>query len=414
MNKILSIVFIQLLAAVLFSSCTEENEEVTDSQSSVSSETSQTVSEVTEGQPEPFSEYTFEMRGAAENYMLILRHGEFDDELSVTIENNRYESKEFVITAPSGYNVVYPYDQENASQIVNVIKNDIDDTYIPDIMQVNFAISESELDNSPENTLYNISRMYMIDSDGELREIAVVDGEDEEETVSDYLDRTSFYHTEPARFIYEITVDDTNLYNENGGLRPVEERVTIRTMTFEPEKLRIVMGFEEITEADPLYFGYAYWAAANLAAQNFTVSAFNISDFDNYIEEKNDDETSVYYFKIDDPRFDSTDDLITYLETVFAPTTAQRIFTEAPQKYKDIDGELYGIAGDGIYDRTLGTLTFSGMEITDSRMLFRSRQEKYDEYGNFTGYTDGGNFVIAKQEDGSWKVIQYRYPYSYN
>lgn len=411
-----------VIAALMLCSCsTENNEPVGEIQSPpVSGEvTAQSVPPIPEEQPVPFSEYTFELRGASENYMLIVRQGEYDDEISVTVENNRYESREFVITAPSGYDFIFPYDQKYASEIVNVIKNDIDSEYIPDIMQLSFSISQEELDNNPDNTAYNVSRMYTVDAGGELREIRLVsysydeDGERVAE-VRDYLDKTQFYHTEPAKFIYEISVDDSGIYDEDGDLRPVEDRVRIKTMTFVPEVPEFVLGYEDISEENPLYFGYAYWATANLAAQNFTMSAFNISDFDNFIEIDGNNGMSEYYFRIDDPRFSSTEDLIRYLETIFSESSAQRIFTESPQKYRDIDGELYGIAGDGGYDYSLGTLTFSGMEISENRMLFRSRQEKYDENGVFTGYTDGGNFVITRQEDGSWRVIQYRYPYSFN
>ena len=99
---------------------------------------------------------------------------------------------------------------------------------------------------------------------------------------------------------------------------------------------------------------------------------------------------------------------------IFTASTAERIFNDAPQKYCDIDGSLYGIAGDGGMDFTLGTLTFTDVEVLSDRMIFRSRQEKYTEDGDPAGYTDGGNFVITKQPDGSWRVSQYRYPYSNN
>lgn len=413
-----------LAAAALLAACGSEDAETAETNGSASSNTGggQAVEMVRAAAEEsyvPFEKYNFELRGTDENYMIIIRRGDYDDEISVTVENNRYESKEFVITAPAGYAAYFPIEQKYASSAVNVIKNDIDDTYIPDIMQFCFYISQEELDKDPDNAVYAVSRMYTVDGNGELREIAVVDstdGENGENTVSDYIDRTQLYHSEPDKFIYEISVDDTNIYDDDGNVRPIEQRVKIKTLTFDHGKNPVLTaGYEEISEDNPLYFGYAYWAAANSAAQYFTMSTFNISDYDNYVEKfDKSGEVSAYYFRIDDPRFSSTDDLHDYLETIFSVSTANRIFEEAPQKYTDIGGELYGIAGDGGYDFTLGTLTFSDMEISDSRMLFRSRQEKYDEDGVFTGYTDGGNFVIARQEDGSWRVIQYRYPYSFN
>ena len=411
-------------AAILLGGCTGKNEEQETAGTSIPSNGTVLPTEETstETVPEPFSGYSFELRGAAENYLMTVKPGEYPDEIAVTVENNRYETRDFVITAPTGYEPSFPYDQSVASSAVKIITNDIDDTYIPDIMQFNFDITQEELDKSGDNAVYCVSRMYTVDRDGELREINVVSSEDSdgdgeaEETVHDYIDRTQLYHSEPDKFIYEITVDDSDLYDEYGDPRPIESRVKIKTLKFEYNVPRMVADYEEITEENTLYFGYACWAAANSAAQYFTMTAFNISDWENYVEmPRSDDNTaSDYYFKIDDSRFDTVKDLKKYLKSIFTTKTAERIFAAAPQRYTDINGELYGIAGDGRYDFTLGTLTFSDVSVTEGRMVFRSRQEKFDETGNFTGYTDGGNFVIERCEDGLWRVSEYRYPYSLN
>lgn len=365
-----------------------------------------------------FSEYTLELKGAKENYMAIIRRGEFDDEISVTLEDNQYRSSSFVITAPSGYEPFFPYTQAQASTIVNVISNDITDDYIPDIIQFSFYVTQEEIDKGSDLS-YSVSRMYTIDENGELREITIKaddsEGADTEEDISDILDQVHLYHTEPDKFIYEMVVDDTNVYDENGELKPIGDCVTLKTLTFDYSVPCFVTGEAEISEDNPLYFGYAYWAAANTEAQYFIMTTFNITDWENYVERTNDATgSSEYYFKIDDSRFKSVDDLLPYLENVFTASTAERIFNDAPQKYCDIDGSLYGIAGDGGMDFTLGTLTFTDVEVSSDRMIFRSRQEKYTEDGDPAGYTDGGNFVITKQSDGSWRVSQYRYPYSNN
>ena len=413
-----------MTAALLLSGCTGENKEQETAETSLPSNVTSLPTEETvlEEPSEPFSCYTFELRGAAENYLITVKPGEYPDEIAVGVENNRYETRDFVITAPTGYIPSFPFDQSYASSAVKIIKNDIDDTYIPDIMQFNFDITQEELDKSGDNAVYCVSRMYTVDRDGELREINVVSTEDAdgdgeaEETVHDYIDRTQLYHSEPDKFIYEITVDDSDLYDEDGDPRPIESRVKIKTLKFEYNVPRMVAGYEEITEDNPLYFGYACWAAANSAAQYFTMTTFNISDWENYVElpRSEDSSASDYYFKIDDSRFSTVKELKKYLRSIFTSKIAERIFAAAPQRYTDINGELYGIAGDGGYDFTLGTLTFSDYDVTSDRMVFRSRQEKFDETGNFTGYTDGGNFVIERSEDGLWRVSEYRYPYSLN
>lgn len=412
-------VLITAAAALLFTACrgADETENVTSAYDSPATVTG----EATEYEP-PFSEYMLELRGETENYMVVIRRGEHENEISVTVENNRYQSREFIITAPLGYDVYLPYSSSESESVVNLITNDIDSEPIPDILQFTFSLSEYGMQLASEQSedmevsepAGSVSRMYTIDTWGELREVQIVTPGDPEngipDTVHDYLDKTQLYHTEPDKFIYEISVD-SSIFDEGGNVRPVESRVRIRTMTFDHENFRLVLGSERISEDNPLYFGYAYWAAANSAAQNFVMSTFNVSDFNDFVELPSADGTD-YYFRIDDSRFSDTEDLMEYLTAVFSPATARRIFSDSPQKYTDIDGELYGIVGDGGYDYTLGTLTFSGMEISEDRMLFRSRQEKYDREGGFEGYTDGGDFLISRQEDGSWRVIQYRYPYS--
>lgn len=367
--------------------------------------------------PAPFTDHTFEFKGTTENYMIIISKGEFEDEISVEIENNRYESRDFVITAPSGYVPEFPFAANRAESVVKVISNDIDDTYIPDIMQFTFLpVNDGETDG--QNSEQPISKLYTVDGSGELREIYIIysrDGEDDE-IVREYLDRTQLYHSEPDKFIYEIAVDSANLYDGAGVTRPVEQRVKIRTLTFDSSVPCLRAGLEDLSEDNPLYFGYAYWAAANSAAQYFTMTSFNVSDWDNYIEVPTADgsDYTEYFFRIDDSRFETTDDMLDFLMTVFTEAAAKRILSEAPQKYQDYDGGIYGIVDAHNNDYSLGTLTFSGMEISDSKMLFRSRQEKYDDLGNFIGYTDGGNFVITTDGGGVWRVSQYRYPYSIN
>ncbi len=408
-----------IISAVLFSGCTKAEEPLPAESGNVSKESGITaVSESAEESSEPFSGYTFEFKGTAENYIVTVSQGEHPDEIALCVEDNTYSTKSFVITAPTGFAPKLPYEQSRAYSAVKLISNDIDDTYIPDIMQFTFNSTEVGADNP----LPAVSRMFTIDRDGELREINMItredtDGDGEpEETVHEYLDRIQLYHSEPDKFIYEITVDESSLYDDEGNPRPMESRVKIKTLKFEHNVPRLVADYEEINEDNPLYFGYACWAAANSAAQYFTMTPFNISDWENNIEIPRSDNSGVsdYYFVIDDSRFTSVKDVKKYLKGIFTPKTTEELFANAPQKYRDIDGVLCGAAGNSEYDSSLGTLTFSGVSVTSDRMVFRSRQEKYDESGRFTGYTDGGNFIIERNEDGMWRVSTYRYPYSFS
>ncbi|MGN1089273.1 MAG: DL-endopeptidase inhibitor IseA family protein [Huintestinicola sp.] len=354
---------------------------------------------------EPFSDYTLTFRGTAGSYIVKIAKGEYTDQISVTVENNKYESKSFVITAPSDYEPVFPFTDEAASSVVSVISNDIDDTVLPEIMQFVFSPSQEALDNDPDMSVFNVSRFYTIDDSGELHEIKIT--ADGGESFIDYLDRVSLIHSEPDRFIYQILVDDKEIYDDYGYPRYIQNRVKVQTLTLDTENLHFDLRYEDISEDDPLYFGYAHWAAANSAAQYFIMTTLNVSDYENYTEIDGD-----YYFKIDDSRFSEVSELKDYLDTIFSKQLSSKLMTEAPQKYRNIDGELYGIVGDGGYDFSLGTLSFSDMEISEDKMVFRSRQELFDDKGKFSCYADGGDFVIEKDEYGYWKVTEYRYPYS--
>lgn len=425
--NLLKMITVLIISSLLFSACkTEEN--TADEQTETSVPVSETlissdanlinINAETSLPPAPFTDYTFEFKGSRENYMIIISRGEFEDEIVVEVENNRYESREFIITAPAGYIPEIPFAANRAESVVKVITNDIDDAYIPDIMQFTFSPADIAEDQPQEP----ISKLYTVDGSGELREISIIydrdsDGDGEnEEIISEYLDRTQLYHSEPDKFIYEISVDSSNIYDNEGNIKPIGERVKIKTFTFDSSVPCLRAGLEELTEEKPLYFGYAYWAAANSIAQYFCMTSFNVSDWDNYIEVPISDDSAYteYFFRIDDSRFETTEDMIGLLKTVFTEAAANRIFSEAPQKYQDYDGSIYGIVDAHNNDYSLGTLTFSGMDVSEDRMIFRSRQEKYDDLGNFTGYTDGGNFIIQKNAEGVWQVSQYRYPYSIN
>lgn len=405
-----------IAAALLLASCTDADDGVSEDtvpevQTSLSADdNAMRITETEVSFSEPFSEYTFELKGGQQNYMVTVCKGELPEEILINVENNRYERSSFVITAPAGYRPSFPYDASRSADVVNIITNDIDSTVVPDIMQFIFYATENDESNS---AAYAVSRFYTVVGD-ELREINILDiAEDGTKTARDYLDRIFLYHTEADKFICEITVDDRNLMDVNGALKDISDRVRINTLTFDSSIPALISGYEEISEDNPLYFGYAYWAAANTAAQYFTVETLPVSDYANYIEIPSEEyaELSDYYFKISDERFTCTTDLRSYLELFFSNTVAERLLADAPMKYCDVDGELYGIIVEDKYNTTLGTLTFSGMDISENKMIFRSRQEKYDSFGNYVGYTDGGNFVIEKQDDASWRVIQYRYPY---
>ena len=53
---------------------------------------------------DPFTGYSAEIKGAEENYVITVKQGEYPDEIAVSVENNRYETRDFVCllyTSPS-------------------------------------------------------------------------------------------------------------------------------------------------------------------------------------------------------------------------------------------------------------------------------------------------------------------------
>lgn len=351
---------------------------------------------------EPFSRDIFRFSGTNGEYIVTVSPS--DTGILVGIEDSTFHRRETEILPPAGYIPYFPEFQINAEYAVNVIRNDLTNEKMPDLMQFSFM-----LENTSADAPLNISTFYTIDDSGELAEISLFDTTVEKGKRShiDYLDRIQLNHTEPDKFIYEISVDDTNIYDEEGRFIPVEGRVKIKLLVFDKRSLTMKIVRREISESDPLYFGYAYWAAANTAAEYFTVSLFPETDYN--IQEETEDGT---YFRVRSERFPDLSSLYKNLLTIFSNDTAASLYADAPQKYRDINGKLYTLDRTVSPDTALGTLTFTDMYVTDTTMLFYSRQVKYDSDGNFEAYTDGGNFIISCRESDYWKIIGYRYPYS--
>ena len=401
-------IFLLLCAAVLFGSCAGgKAPEDEDTGGEQLSETSYAAEE------ERFTSYTAEVTDGKDNFLLTVSAE--NGALSACLENNRYEAKNCAITAPEGFEAIIPPSSASGRDVCRVITNDIDPSaVIPDIIQFGFTNGETA-----------VSRFYCI-LDGELREIALYNTDipgDRPKKVP-YLTRTSLYHSEPLKFIAGIVVD------ESAGIVPdIGDMVKMHTVRFIPEKAQLVGSFEELSEDNLLYFGYAYWGLANNAAVHFTETPFNVSDRENVTEipDESVPEGVLYYYKVDDPRFSDTAGVMEYLREIFSEDTAQRLFGRAPQKYRDIDGELCTLIDVSSHDSSLGMLTFTSYARSQDgdSIIYRSRQEKYGEDGSFRGYVDGGDFVITKKtdwvydyEDGvyreqhRWIVSSYRYPYS--
>ncbi len=353
---------------------------------------------------EPFSSYTYDFSVYGSNYMITVTPDETTTGLTLTVEDNNFGFSTFNVTPPNGYMVMLPYTQQQASQVCTIIKNE--DGAAPDLLKIDFYLSTFEDETLP----YTVSRLYSI-MDNRLVEVEVYDtiGEAEFPDVDEdvfermeYIPDSYLYHTEPDTFMPEpiVTAD------EDGNLRA---KVITYKLNYNDMTMR--RGYEDVTSVDnALYYGYAAHAIAGDIYKYFIATSLNVSDYENYVEiPVTGSETNQYFFKVDDPRFSTVEEFKAYVSRYFDSSLVSNMFLTAPQQYRDIDGELHTILGDGGMNPNLGKLTITGWEQDGSIITYHTKQETFDDNYMFTGYVDGGDFVI-EVIDNSFIVKEYRYP----
>lgn len=353
---------------------------------------------------EPFSSYTYDFSVYGSNYMITVTPDETTTGLTLTVEDNNFGFSTFNVTPPSGYMVMLPYTQQQASQVCTIIKNE--DGVAPDLLKIDFYLSTFEDETLP----YTVSRLYSI-MDNRLVEVEVYDtiGEAEFPDVDEdvfermeYIPDSYLYHTEPDTFMPEpiVTAD------EDGNLRA---KVITYKLNYNDMTMR--RGYEDVTSVDnALYYGYAAHAIAGDIYKYFIATSLNVSDYENYVEiPVTGSETNQYFFKVDDPRFSTVEEFKAYVSRYFDSSLVSNMFLTAPQQYRDIDGELHTILGDGGMNPNLGKLTITNWEQDGSIITYHTKQETFDDNYMFTGYVDGGDFVI-EVIDNSFIVKEYRYP----
>lgn len=381
---------------------------------------------------EPFTSYSYDFKVYDSNYMITAAPDETREGLTLTVEDNTFGFSTFHVAPPANYSVALPYSQEYASQVCTVIKSSDDTSTYPDLLKIDFYLSNFEDDSLP----YTVSRLYSILND-QLVEVEVYDttgafeaangtayeayaseagvtsvSEDKKEVNVviesgeyferlDYIPESYLYQTEPLKFMPEPTI---NIDNETGKLS-----ATVVTYTLNPDDMTMRRAYEPVS-TDNVYFGYMTHAIAGNIYQYFIATSLNVTDYENYIEiSVEGEEQSRYFFKVDDPRFHTVQELRDYVSGYFSEELVDYMFVNAPQKYRDIDGELYTILGDGGVNETLGKLTITDFVRQDNVITYHTKQEKYNENHEMS-YIDGGDFIIELKDDGSFIVTKYRYP----
>ena len=355
---------------------------------------------------EPFSSYTYDFSVYGSNYMITVTPDETTTGLTLTVEDNQFGFSTFNVSPPSGYMVMLPYTQQQASQVCTVIRSDAYGASVPDLLKIDFYLSTFEDETLP----YTVSKLYSI-LNNRLVEVEVYDtiGDaefpDMDEDVferMDYIPDSNLYHTENDTFMPEpvVTAD------EDGTLRA---KVVTYKLNYNDMTMR--RGYEDITSVDnALYYGYAAHAIAGDIYKYFIATSLNVSDYENYVEiPDTNSETSQYFFKVDDPRFSTVDEFKAYVGKYFDAKLVSNMFLTAPQQYRDIDGVLHTIMGDGGMNPNLGKLTITDWEQNGSTITYHTQQETFDDNYDFTGYVDGGDFVIEITDSG-FIVKEYRYP----
>lgn len=368
---------------------------------------------------EPFSFYTYDFSVMENNYMITVTPDENGTGLTLTVEDNRFGFSKFSVTPPAGYMVCLPYSQQYASQVCTVIKSSSETEKIPDLLKIDFYLMSFEDESLP----YTVSRLYSIINDrlvevevydtcSEISENAAAEGRekmaewygDNTLELMEYIPESVLYHTESLKFMPEPVVT----VNEDGSLS-----AEVITYTLNPNDMTMRRAREDVTPENTLYYGYAVHAIAGNIYQYFIATSLNVSDYENYVEVPSaDGGENKYFFKVDDPRFSTKAELQAYVSRYFDEKIVSRMFLKAPQQYRDINGELYTILGDGGINEELGKVTITNIEVneSDSIITYHTKQEKFNSEHVLDGYVDGGDFVVQTKSDGSFIVKEYRYP----
>ncbi|MBQ8781255.1 MAG: hypothetical protein IJZ72_06245 [Oscillospiraceae bacterium] len=350
--------------------------------------------------PEPFSSYTFECTDGADRYMVTISTDGTGSAFDIILENSSFEFSEFRITPPDKYILNIPYSQDAASNVCTVIRNTVTDEAVPDILEFVFYLDDFE----DESLAYTVKKFYSI-KDAKLEEITIFDETGGSSEKLEYCSDFTLYHTEPLVFMPspEVSISKDGTVDAD-----------IYTYTFEPEAMTLTKRLTDSSyESSPLYYSYKAYAVANHIAKYFTTTSLNVSDYEHYVEVPSvSSDSSDYFFKVDDERFGTLEELRNFTRMFFTEKLVSDMFINAPQKYRDIDGSLYTIVGDGGYDFTLGKITVNQIDVSGNTVIVYTKQEKFSPDGKFESYIDGGNFVFERDpEDDSFIIMEYRFSY---
>ena len=312
--------------------------------------------------------------------------------LTVTAESDAKAPLEFDITAPDGYEPYVPLDAAHESDAGTVIRSDSSD--IPDLIKIDFYQSEYNVVHP-----YAVSQIFTI-KDDELIKFSVTSTVTGKLQEINYIPDTELLHTEPLKFMDEPVI----LQTQDGSLMS-----QVYVYVIDHDSMTINRIQEDCSMDNPLYYGYMMHSIATDIYKYFVTTCFEVNDQE-YKIVNTDDGGEIYYAEVTDPRFSTVEELRSYISNYFAEDIVAEMVESAPQKYQDIDGKLYTILGDGGVNLDLGKLLITNWDIDGNVITYHTKQESYTDF-KFNGYVDGGDFVV-EVNNGSFKILKYRYPQS--
>lgn len=363
--------------------------------------------------PEPFSSYSFDYSDGENKYMITVSVNAAADTFELTLEDSQFGFSTFEITAPKDYALNIPFSQDSGSSVCRVLKNPYKEKVLPDILEFTFYLNNFENEDSP----YSVKKFYAV-SGGQLSEIILIDSEMDRPDNA-YDDRLMNISGNTMEYCADVSMRNTEAgifmpppevsFDENGNMQ-----VTVYNYCFDPDNMTMIKYRQPVDfDSDPLYFGYAAEAVADDIAKYFTTTSLNVEDYENYIElpSVSNPDVNDYFFKVADERFPTLDKLKESTRRYFSEKLVNEMFLNAPQKYRDIDGALYTIVGDGGMDFTLGDRLITGWDINGNEITYHTKQEKFTEEGEFKEYIDSGDFVINLNADGTFLITKYNLKY---
>jgi hypothetical protein len=374
-RKILLVLSI-IVSVFAISSCSSEPPDASTGNNAVTSNTNNVVINTSAVQlqaPTAFARnivepYTFELSGFGENYIVTAASENAGAQIRFSVEDNDYNSTDYLMNAPDGY-----FAGALTKTNCFVIKAPKNNPNVPDLLQVNFEPQAAE--GKPVAAFYSVKS-------SELLPIRVYTTIPYNLTELKFCEDTDLIRTEDYKFMPPPTVT----WNAEGI-----PSVSIFTYTFDTTRMTLTKAVEAIKADNQLYFSYAALSLAGDVASMFTTRTLAVASDTDFVSITNADTgENEHYFPVSDSRFSTSEELIAFTNQFFAPEITAELYKNAPQKYRDINGQLY-------------TQRLITAAVAKTPVIADILEEDTDLSIQITG---GGSVVIRKDGE-NFKVMKY-------